>query len=355
MKAVAPAPEASLDNPVLVEVTRGTLVESVHRGAVAVANRQGEIVASLGDVDGQVYPRSALKPVQALPLVESGACDAYGLGSEEIALACASHSGEPMHTGRVEKWLARIECTEKDLACGPHASRYEPVREAMIREGRAPTRVHNNCSGKHTGFLSVARHWQIATDGYERVDHPVQRAVALALNELAGLDGELLWGVDGCAAPNFAAPLAGLARAMARMAGPEALGTERAAASRRIVAAMTAHPELVAGTGRVCTVLMRAGDGRVAVKTGAEGVYVAMLPGPGLGIALKIDDGGGRGAETAIAALLEKMGVVAGAAVRDIARAPILNTRGARVGERRPAPALDQFASGVSACASSGT
>ena len=327
-------------NPVLVEVTRGECVESAHRGAVAISDAQGNVLLQLGDIEKPHYPRSALKPVQALPLVESGAADAFHLGEDEIALACASHSGEPMHTSRVSAWLARIGLQESDLACGPHAVRYEPVWEDMVRRGEKPTRIHNNCSGKHTGFLTVARHWGVATAGYEKVDHPVQQAVAKALGELSGIARPLPWGIDGCAAPNFALPLSAFAHALARLASPQTLSPERARAARRIVGAMTARPELVAGTGRTCTTMMRAGRGRVAVKTGAEAAYAAIVPGHGLGIALKIDDGGGRAAETAIAFLLDRMGLVDRAEVADIVHPPILNTREARVGERRPAPAL---------------
>ncbi len=328
-------------NPILVEITRGALVESVHRGSIAIADAKGVLVFALGDVETPVYPRSSLKPVQALPLLESGAADAFGLGDEEIALACASHSGEPMHTNRVAVWLERIGCSASDLACGPHPVRYEPVWEAMVRRGEAPTRIHNNCSGKHTGFLSVARHWDVATAGYETHDHPVQRAVAKALGELSGIGGELPWGVDGCTAPNFALPLAGFARALAKLAAPASLPEPRAKAAARIVRAMMAHPELVAGTGRACTTLMRGAGGKAAVKTGAEGFFAAMLPGPGFGIALKIDDGAGRAAETTMAALLDKLGVLGGdKPSRDILRAPVTNTRNAVVGERRPAAAL---------------
>lgn len=332
-------------NPVLIELTRGELVESVHRGSAAVVGVDGRVVMALGDLRTPVYPRSSLKPIQALPLIESGAADAFGLGDEEIALACASHSGEPMHTARVASWLARIGCGESDLACGAHRPRYEPVAEEMIRNGEAPTRIHNNCSGKHAGFLSVARHWDIATEGYERHDHPVQRAVARTLGELAGVEGELPWGIDGCAAPNFALPLAALASAFARMANPGGLSTQRALACRRIVGAMIAYPELVSGTGRTCAILMRSAQGRAAVKIGAEGFYAAMIPELGLGVALKIDDGAGRAAETAMAAILDKLGVLGNDdAASALLRAPILNTRGAVVGERRPAPAFVEAA-----------
>ena len=333
-----------MPNPVLIEVTRGALVESIHRGAVAVAHANGKLRLSIGDIAQPVYPRSALKPVQAIPLAESGAADAFKLGDEEIALACASHSGEPMHTDRVSVWLKRIGCTADDLACGTHPVRYEPVAEAMIRAGQKPTRIHNNCSGKHTGFLTVAKHLGAPVKGYEKVEHPVQRAVVEALKDLAGMEGELPWGVDGCCAPNFALPLSNLARAMARIADPQGLSPKRAAAAKRILHAMMAHPELVAGTGRVCTALMHEGNGKLAVKTGAEGVYVAILPEMGLGIALKIDDGAGRAAEAAIAQMLLNLGALpAGGEASGLARTPVNNTRGERVGERRPAEALLQL------------
>ncbi|MGD0866374.1 MAG: asparaginase [Rhizomicrobium sp.] len=328
-------------NPVLVEITRGDLVESVHRGSIAIADADGAIAFALGDVDTPVYPRSSLKPVQALPLLESGAAEAFGLSDEEVALACASHSGEPMHTTRVAAWLERIGCTADDLACGAHSVRYEPVWEAMVKRGEAPTRIHNNCSGKHTGFLTVARHWDVATAGYEAHDHPVQRAVAKALGELSGIGGELPWGVDGCAAPNFALPLKGFARALAKLAAPAVLPAPRAAAAKRIVRAMTTHPELVSGTGRACAILMRAAKGRVAVKTGAEGFFAAMIPELGFGIALKIDDGAGRASETTMAAILDKFGLLGDdKPAHAMIRAPVTNTRSTIVGERRPAAAL---------------
>lgn len=329
-----------MTNPILVEVTRGAMVESVHRGSLAIMDASGALRLALGDIESPVYSRSSLKPMQAMPLVESGAADAFGLSDEEVALACASHSGEPMHTTRVAAWLARLGLGEGDLACGAHSSRYEPVAEAMIRRGEKPTRLFNNCSGKHTGFLTVARHWDIATKGYEQPNHPVQRAVATTLSELCDA-GELPFGIDGCAAPNFATSLMQFARAAARMAAPGKLEMQRAKAARRIVASMIAHPELVSGTGRVCATLMRASQGRAGIKAGAEGFYAGWIPQTGLGIAIKIDDGAGRAAETVIAALLDTLKLIDGSlAAQAILRAPILNTRGDVVGERRPSSAL---------------
>ena len=328
-------------NPILVEVTRGETVESVHRGAIAIADARGKIVFSLGEIDTPVFPRSSLKMVQALPLVESGAADAFGLTSEHIALACASHSGESMHTERAAAWLAKIGCAESDLACGAHPSRVESIAEAMIKRGEKPTRIFNNCSGKHTGFLTVCRHWDVAVNGYEKHDYPVQVAVARALGELSGVGGELPYGVDGCVAPAFALPIAAFARALAKFADPSLLAKPRADAMARITAAMIAHPELVAGTGRIDTVLMRAAKGRVAIKAGAEGYFAAIVPETGLGIAMKVDDGAHRASETMLTAVLDKLGLVPDEKeAREFLRAPIRNTRNEIVGERRPAPAL---------------
>jgi len=327
-------------NPVLVELTRGSLVESVHRGSVAIVDVEGATRFSLGDIDSPVYPRSSLKPIQALPLAESGAIEAFGLTDEHLALACASHSAEPMHTTRIAAWLQRLGLSGSDLACGPHEVRDEPTRRAMTLRGERPTSIHNNCSGKHTGFLTVARHWDVATNGYEHIDHPVQQAVAAALRELSGV-AHLPHGVDGCTAPNFAIPLSGFARALAKLAAPASLAPVRAQAARRIFAAMSAHPELVSGTGRACQILMRASTGRVVVKSGAEGYFAGMVPHLGIGIAIKIDDGSARGSETVIAAILEKLGLIGqDKLAHALARGPVTNTRGAIVGERRPASAL---------------
>ena len=240
-----------------------------------------------------------------------------------------------MHTTRVAEWQQRIGCSVADLACGPHRPVHEQTAIEMIAHHERWTSLHNNCSGKHTGFMTLARHLGAPVAGYQRVDHPAQRAVERTLKEMAGLSGELPYGVDGCTVPNFALPLKALARAMAQFADGTGLSPARRAAAARIVHAMTAHPELVAGTGRACTNLMRQ-SGTIVVKTGAEGVYIAIVPELGLGAALKIDDGASRASETAIAALLIALGAVPDeGAAASLAKAPVLNTRGAAVGERR--------------------
>jgi len=324
-----------MSNPILVEVTRGKLVESVHRGAFAVADAKGALRLQAGDVERPIFPRSSLKPVQAVPLIESGAAAAFGLSDEELAVACASHSGEPMHTTRVAAWQERIGCSVADLACGPHRPVHEPTAIEMIVRHEKWTPLHNNCSGKHTGFMTLARHLGAPVAGYQLIDHPAQSMVEKTLKEMAGLSGALPYGVDGCTVPNFALPLTALARAMAQFADPSGLAPSRREAASRVMRAMTAHPDLVAGTGRACTNLMRESRG-IVVKTGAEGVYIAIMPELGLGAALKIDDGAGRASETAIAALLIALGAVRddGAAAA-LARAAVPNTRGVAVGERR--------------------
>jgi L-asparaginase II len=333
-------------NPVLVEVSRGGLVESRHRGAIAICDASGKTVRAWGATDMPVYPRSAFKSLQALPLLETGAAAAFGVTDEELALACASHSGEPMHTDRVEAWLQRIGCKEPDLACGPHAPFHEPTSHAMIREGRRPCRIHNNCSGKHTGFLTLARHLDVSVHGYEDPQHPVQVMVRDAIAGMCGVRADRMTvGIDGCAAPNYAMPLTNLALGMARLAQPAGLPAERASAAQRLVKAWRTFPRLVSGTGRACGDLMEASRGSTVVKTGAEAVFMAALPEQGLGVAIKIDDGGTRAAETVMARILVLLGV-ADADNPQIARhlsPQVRNWRGDHVGDRYVTPALERL------------
>lgn len=335
-------PNAEAD-PILVEITRGPLVESVHRGIVAVADPSGRLKLALGDVERPVYPRSAFKMMQALPLMESGAADAFKCNAKELSLACASHSGEPFHVRAVARWLSRIGCGEMDLACGPHLPINEAASRAMQRGRKEPTRLHNNCSGKHTGFLTLARHLGAPIGGYVELDHPVQRAVRRAIGELCDLDPETMqWGIDGCAAPNFALPLKNLATGFARIADPSGLAPERAKALGRLMKAVSAQPLYESGTGRADALLIQAATGGTMTKGGAEGFYAAAIPALGLGVALKIDDGAGRGAETAMAAVLSALGVLDASSEtgRHFLAAPVRNWRGDLCGERRPSATL---------------
>lgn len=313
----------------LARLWRGDLVECVHQGHAVVHDGQG-VVLAWGDPDAVAYPRSSAKMIQALPLVESGAADA--LPSDRLALACASHSGAAMHTDRVAAWLADLGLGEADLRCGTHWPSDRPAADALTRAGDRPRQVHNNCSGKHAGFLMMSRHLKAGPE-YVEIDHPVQAAAKAAFEELTGADSPG-WGVDGCSAPNFAATLAGVARAMASFATAGTRSDARSRAQARLVEAMMAHPELVSGEGRACAALMRAAGGRAAVKGGAEGYYVAILPGLGLGVALKVMDGAGRASEATMAAILARLGVLDGThpVVRDLAHGTIRNWRGIATG-----------------------
>lgn len=344
---VADWKEPSLDNPILVEVTRGTLVESAHRGAAAVADASGRLLLQVGDIARPVYPRSAIKPMQAIPLIESGAADAFGFGAEELALACASHSGEPRHVAVARRMLERAGLAEEALECGGHAPINEAAMRKIVAAGGRWTPIHNNCSGKHSGMLATARHLGEAHAGYVAPAHPVQVRIHAVLEELTRERlGSEHCGVDGCSAPNWAIPLKGLAVGYARLASGKGLSKERQQAGRRLIEAGMAEPEMVAGEGRFCTRLMRNVRG-LFVKTGAEGVYCGCVPSRGIGVALKIDDGGQRAAEAAVAELL--MGLLPEFRTELIAlsHAPVRNVRGLTVGEVRPAGVLSRAAAAV--------
>ena len=328
-------------NPALVEVTRGPLAESRHRGAAAVVDSAGRLVAAWGDVACPVYPRSAIKPLQALALIESGAADAFDLAPAELALACASHTGEPGHADGVLAWLKRMGLGEADLECGAHPPMGEEARFALQATGVEPGARHNNCSGKHAGMLAVAKRLGVPTAGYIRADHPAQRLVRQTVGEMADCAlADAPAGTDGCGIPTLAMPIEAMARAFARLADPSALSPARAEAVRRIRAAIAAHPDMVAGRGRFCTAVMAAGGESVLVKTGAEGVFCAALPEAGLGLALKIDDGATRASECAIAALLLRFGAADGPAEAVLAghtQRILRNWAGAEVGMVRSA------------------
>jgi L-asparaginase II len=291
--------------PVLVEVTRGDMVESRHRGAVAVVDASGRVVEAHGDIDRPVYARSAIKPLQALPLVETGAADALAVTPPEIAIACASHGGEPEHVRAVGAWLLRLGLTAADLECGAHPPRHGPSALALARAGEAPSALHNNCSGKHTGMVATCRHLGERIRGYIAPEHPAQLRIVRVFEEMCGLDlSRAPRGTDGCGLPQIGMPLRALAHGFARLGSPDALPPGRAAACRRIAAAMVAHPFMLAGTDRYCTQATLLARGKAVLKTGAEGVYLAAIPAAGFGISLKIEDGGTRAAEVAMTALL---------------------------------------------------
>jgi L-asparaginase II len=293
-------------NPVLVEILRGPLVESRHRGAVAVADASGKIVFAVGDVAAPVFPRSAVKALQALLLVESGAADRFGFGDDELALACASHSGEPGHVAAVERMLAAAGLDASALCCGTHWPMSQSAAYALARTGTASA-LHNNCSGKHAGFLCLACALGADHANYWRPAHKVQREVRAAIEDVTGaVLGEDVCAVDGCSVPTWAIPLQNLAAGFAKFATGQGLSPSRAASAARLMRACVQKPWHVAGTGRFCTEIMQIFETRVFVKTGAEGVYCGALPEQGLGIALKCDDGASRAAQAITAATIAR-------------------------------------------------
>jgi len=332
-------------NPILIEVTRGPLVESWHRGALAVCAPSGAPALQIGDVERPVYPRSAIKALQALPLIESGAADRFGFGSAEIALACGSHAGTEQHAALAAAMLERAGLGPDALGCGAHAPLGAAAAAALVAKGAAPTQLHNNCSGKHAGMLATAVHMGEPVAGYWRPEHPVQQRVRRALAELSGVPlGPDVQGIDGCAVPNWAMPLAVLARMFARLVTGEGVAPERRRAIERILDACWEHPELVAGKGRADTVVMRTFPRQVFLKTGAEGVYCGAFPELKLGFALKIDDGGKRAAAGTAMALIERIFPAA----RGLMPYGMLKTwRGAEVGAIRSSPLLREALDGL--------
>ena len=347
---------ASLNaNPVLVHAMRGGIVESAHRGAVAIVDADGTVHTALGDIDRPIFARSAIKVLQALPLVESGAADVFGLSNEELALACASHGGEPMHVATVTSMLAKAGLDADALECGVHWPYHDGSLKALAAAGKAPSALHNNCSGKHAGFVCLgcmlagrndadARRGFVA--GYIQPQHPVMREVGDAIQATTGWDlTSTAVGTDGCSIPTYAIPLRHLALAFARVATGAGLRDGHAKAARRLRQAVAKAPQMVAGSGRFDSTVMALLGERVFCKVGAEGVHCAALPELGLGVAIKVDDGNtARACEVAQAAVIQALlKPLSGeerarlAALSDIA---LVNWNGVEVGRLQAAPAL---------------
>ncbi|TAJ07710.1 MAG: asparaginase [Planctomycetota bacterium] len=335
--AAVSAPSASLpEQPVLVRLWRGEHVESQHRGAWVVVDAGG-VQDGVGQWNAPVFARSSVKSLQALPLLESGAADRFGYDAAELALALSSHSAEPIHTERVAALLGRLGLGVEHLRCGPQQPLDPAARRALAERGAKPSALHNNCSGKHAGFLALARHLGVDPAAYLDPAGASQRAVRNALQEITGTEeGELYVAVDGCSAPTFRLPLVKLAAGVARIANPAAQSGARAAACERMLAAVAQHPELIAGTHqRICTDIARATRGRLFPKIGAEGIYVIGRAGTGQGLALKIDDGNDRALHALVVALLEKLGWADAQELAALARyreTPLVNRAGLVVG-----------------------
>src|SRR6267154_579380 len=342
-----------------VEQVRGGVVEAVHEVHVAVVDSSGRLVARAGDPELVTFWRSAAKPFQALPLVEDGAAGRFGLTSEELALACASHSSEPGQVARVRELLGRIGCSERDLLCGPHPPLSDRVAQDYQTRGLRLTAVFSNCSGKHAGMLALARHHGWPTEFYTRPEHPVQQRCLREVSRWTDVGvADVRTATDGCGVVCFGIPLRNMALAYARLSNAE-FGMPNAESigevardttltgpfrtphsTLRIVEAMLRHPDLIAGEGRPCTEMMRAHPGRVIVKVGAEGVYCALLPREQLGVAVKVGDGHAVASALAMAAVLEQLGLRPRPV--SLTARPMVNTRGETVGELRVNGGLEQ-------------
>lgn len=325
----------------LVEVTRNGTVESRHFGAAVVSDFKGNVVESWGDIEQLVFPRSALKPMLAIHLVESGASEHFSLSDAELSLACSSHQGEQMHQDLVESWLDRLGLTEDHLACGAVLPEHTERAHQLLAAGQRGCRVHHNCSGKHTGFLTTALHLDLPFDNYHQAEHPLQQISFDILSELADIDiKQYPMGIDGCGLPAPTMPLRQLAHAMARFANPVELSDSRAQAIYRLHEAITNEPLYIAGHGSVVSELNEVTKGYVLAKTGAEGVITAALPKRGLGVVVKIADGSERARSVALLAILDHLDVLNDEEKQLLHKhitPTIVNSRGVDVGEIRPA------------------
>jgi L-asparaginase II len=320
----------------LADVWRGPAVESIHQGIAVVADAEGVIQLSLGDPDFVTFPRSSLKPFQAIALVETGAADALGLTEEHVALSCASHRAEDFHVALVRDWLGRMGLTESALVCGPDLPRGAADQAAVLRGGGSPSRVFHNCSGKHCGFLAVAQRLGAPVAGYEDPSHPTQRLYLEIFSELLGRDAATLpRGTDGCSLPALALSVADMARAAARFAAVKVAGAKRQAAIRRLQAAMAAYPDHLSGRDQATSKIVRATGGRVILKSGAEGFVLGFVPERGLGIAVKVADGATRSKMGVLATLIGKLGLLDADAAAQLAQDvedPIRDGNGTLVG-----------------------
>jgi L-asparaginase II len=329
-----------MPSKIVAKVIRGETVESVHRGHFVVVDGNGEIVSAIGDPKAVTFFRSASKPFQAMPFITSGAADVFGFSEEEIALACASHSGEQRHVRIAQLMIERIGLTEAHLHCGAHLPFYEKEAERMQRAGEYPTQFHNNCSGKHAAMLAFAKHIEADINTYESPENPVQRAIVESIATLSGVPvNKIKIGIDGCAAPNFAVSMHAMARSFANLVNPGNLDPVLASACERIASAMVKFPELIGGTERLDTMLMQAANGAIVSKVGADGVWLCgVLPSKrfltGLGIALKIEDGNDHRARPVVAVeALKQLGILSPDDLPELSPMLLKNRRGDIVGK----------------------
>jgi L-asparaginase II len=300
---ISPAP--------LVYVYRGRMIECIHRGHLAVVNHQGEIIHELGDGKFLTYARSAAKPLQAIPIVESGAADRYNLSAAEIALICASHNGETEHVAAAQSILNKLGLHQDQLQCGVHEPYHRGTTNLMRQTNILPNSLHNNCSGKHSGMLALSAYMQVPNEDYLTPSHPVQRRMLQTISDMSKVnEADIVLGVDGCGVPVFGLGIDRLALAYARLGQPEGLTNVRAEACNRIVDSIRRHPEMLAGNNRFDTKLIKVTKGRIIGKMGAEGVFAMSIPERGWGIVLKVEDGAQRALYPAVTEALKQLDLI---------------------------------------------
>ncbi|MGE5701595.1 MAG: asparaginase [Clostridia bacterium] len=332
----------------LVVVKRGNHIESTHKGSIAVVDWQGNLLYGAGDITRMTFTRSALKPVQAIPVIQSGAADRFLMNDKEIAILCGSHNGEEQHTQVVNSMLFRIGLAEDNLQCGAHPPYSQESYLELVKKQIEPSQIHNNCSGKHTGMLALALHLESDISTYHKMEHPVQRKVLEALLELAELTEEqVISGIDGCGVPNFGLPLNKMAQVFAKLANPEHLHPQSLKqAIKRITHAMQQYPEMVSGTNEFCTEVMKVCKSKLIAKAGAEGVYCLGLLDKGIGIAIKAEDGNLRSAYPAAVEVLKQLGELTPQeleALESFHTPVIKNRKGEHVGRVEPVFQLKTF------------
>ena len=323
----------------LANVIRGETVESVHRGHLLVIDGNGQTVASVGQPTTVTFFRSSAKPFQAIPFLTSGAAEVFGFTEDEIAMSVASHSGEKMHVERCKRMLTKIGLSEEDLRCGAHLPFFTQEAERMLRYGVEPTQLHNNCSGKHTAMLALAKHIGADLTTYLSPGHRVQQRILRCIADFTEVPEELIaTGIDGCAAPIFAVPVAAMAKSFINLISPSKFPEPTQKACARIVAAMINFPELIGGSERLDTMLMQAAPGKIISKVGADGVWLCgVLPNEkwptGLGIALKVEDGDDHRARPVVAVeVLRQLGILEQHQLSELSPMPVKNRRGDFVG-----------------------
>jgi L-asparaginase II len=323
--------------PIAVHVYRGSTVESVHHGAICVVDAKGKVVYGRGDIEKSIFPRSAIKAFQALPLVETGAASRFGLSWEELALSVSSHGGEPLHAQTAHSMLTKAGRDFTCLECGAHNPMHVASAYSLVQKQEQPTALHNNCSGKHAGFICLAVNEGLDTKGYVQASHPLQQRITQAISEMVGVNlSAQSAGIDGCSIPAFAMPMRNIAQGFAKLGSGEGLSATRAKAAQTIFAAVAQDPFFVAGTGRFCTRAMEIFGARAFIKTGAEGVFCASLPELGLGVTLKCFDGTTRAAEVMMAYVLQRFLTCSPAqelALEALLNPPLKNWAGTQVGE----------------------